>query len=55
MKMIENHVSDSELTDLIDSYTFIKRPEKTVLQILKALLELKQRRAQDRKRENDGK
>jgi hypothetical protein len=53
MKLTNKHVSDDTLTGLILEYEMIIRPDENISQrgisnILSALLELKQRRAEDR-------
>ncbi len=53
MKLTEHHVNDADLHYLIKYYDGSHSWVGT--RILKALLELKQRRAEDRQRENDGK
>ena len=50
MKLTDRHVSEEALDNMID---WIERTQ--AYQALDALLELKQRRAEDRQRGNDGK
>lgn len=50
MKLTEQHVSDEDLNKLIDR---VSKWDDWLF--VYALLELKQRRAEDRQRENDGK
>jgi len=50
MKLTEHHISDEHLNIMID---WMERTQ--AYQALDALLELKQRRAEDRQRGNDGK
>lgn len=56
MKLTEQHVSDERLNDLISwlSDPIVQRL-RSEQDLLLSLLELKQRRAEDRQRENDGK
>jgi hypothetical protein len=53
MKLTEHHVTNAELDSLIAAWQNSKiKPHEAAL---RAFLELKQRRAEDRQRENDGK
>jgi hypothetical protein len=51
MKLTEQHVSDEWINDMI--FTIENTPGAKMYDILKALLELKQRRAEDRQRDED--
>jgi hypothetical protein len=54
MKLTEKHVSEEILNLLINSYQLLDRAGAHNV-VLMALLELKQRRNEDRRGENDGK
>jgi hypothetical protein len=55
MKLTEQHVSEGELDMLIRNWEHGIGRDFSDYLVLPALLELKQRRAEDRQRENDGK
>ena len=51
MKLTEQHVSDKRLSELIDLFFYVPEHLPYEEGVVKALLELKQRRAEDRQRE----
>ena len=51
MKLTEKHVSEKDIDEMIISYEHLNRISGVSYDELKVLLELKQRRAEDRQRE----
>jgi len=53
MKLTEQHVSDYNLQRLIEWYSILPSSDDCEFGLLEALLELKQRRAEERQQEAD--